>query len=128
MTEFGQQTLLGQLLSALRTQTIDSTESSRLSNLASHWLMVLVLGLATAVLIIGSFINFETYFERAFALLVLACPCAMAFGTPLAFSFSMKRAQESGILIKTASVFERLSGIKTVFLDKTGTLTGKVGS
>jgi P-type Cu+ transporter len=121
----GKKTMIGQLLSVLDEKTLEDTESSILSNKASHWLMTTVLSLAIFVLIIGSFIDFNTYFERAFALLVLACPCAMAFGTPLAFSFSMKRSQEKGLLIKSAQVFEKLKDIRTLYLDKTGTLTSK---
>ena len=121
----GHQTLLGQLLNSIKTDSFETTDSSKVSNKASQWLMGIVLGLACFTLFVGALVDFNTYFERAFALLVLACPCAMAFGTPLAFSFSMKRAQEKGILIKSANVFEKLKSIRTIFLDKTGTITGK---
>lgn len=121
----GSETVLGQLLSNLKISNIEDTDSSILSNKASQWLLGIVLSIAIILLVIGTFVDFENYFERAFALLVLACPCAMAFGTPLAFSFSMKKAQEKGILIKSARVFENLKDLHTVFLDKTGTLTSR---
>lgn len=121
----GAQTMLGQLLNSLNINSIEKTDSSTLSNKASQWLMGTVLILASATMFVGVLVDFNLYFERAFALLVLACPCAMAFGTPLAFSFSMKRAQEMGILIKSANVFEKIKSIRTIFVDKTGTLTGK---
>ncbi len=121
----GKNTVLGHLLGALNLSVEEKTDSSALSNNASKWLMAVVLSVAIIVLIIGSLIDFNTYFERAFALLVLACPCAMAFGTPLAFSFSMKQAQEKGLLLKSSKVFESIKNVRTIFLDKTGTLTGK---
>lgn len=124
----GTQTLLGNLLSSLKSVSIDETDSSSVSNKASQWLLGVVLSLAFLTLSFGFFYDFETYFERAFALLVLACPCAMAFGTPLAFSFSMKKAQEKGMLIKSAAVFEKIRDIKNIYLDKTGTLTGRMWS
>lgn len=124
----GTQTMLGQLLTSLKAPVIEDTDSSTLSNQASQWLLGIVLGIAWIVLGFGLFGDFETYFERAFALIVLACPCAMAFGTPLALSFTMKRAQEAGIVVKSARVFENLMQIKTVFFDKTGTLTDRTWS
>lgn len=121
----GKNTMIGQLLSMLDLNIESRTDYSALSNKASQWLMAVVLGLAVLLLIVGSLVDFNTYFERAFALLVLACPCAMAFGTPLAFSFSMKLAQEKGLLLKSAKVFEKLKDVRTLYVDKTGTLTSK---
>jgi Cu2+-exporting ATPase/Cu+-exporting ATPase len=121
----GTQTLLGQMLANLQNSDVSETDTSELSNRASQILLILVLTTAAIMLATGFQGDFRSHFERAFALIVLACPCAMAFGTPLAFSFSMKRAQENGILVKTAKVFEKMSKVKTVFLDKTGTLTGR---
>ncbi|MEZ0391776.1 MAG: heavy metal translocating P-type ATPase [Pseudobdellovibrionaceae bacterium] len=119
----GSQTFLSHLLSTLKRENFDESDSSKLSDKASKILLGSVLILALGVLISGAFSNFEAQFEKALALIILACPCAMAFGTPLAFSFSMKRAQESGILVKSAVTFEKLKSIQTLFLDKTGTLT-----
>ncbi len=119
----GAQTLLGHLLSSLKRDSFDDTEFSKLSNRASQILLQIVLAIAALTLISGFFLNFEVQFEKALALIILACPCAMAFGTPLAFSFSMKRAQDRQIIVKSAKVFEAIRTVKTVFLDKTGTLT-----
>lgn len=122
----GSQTLLGHLLASIERDSFEDTGFARLSDKASQILLAIVLSLAAIVMVVGAFGNFETEFEKALALVILACPCAMAFGTPLAFSFSMKRAQDLGIIIKSAKVFEALSQIKTVFLDKTGTLTQRL--
>lgn len=123
VTGSGSQTFLGHLLSSTPTAALDETQSSRLSDRASQILLALVLSIAALVLISGFFGDFESQFEKAFALIILACPCAMAFGTPLAFSFSMKRSLEQGIVVKSGRVFEDLQNIRTLFLDKTGTLT-----
>jgi Cu2+-exporting ATPase/Cu+-exporting ATPase len=123
VTKSGNNTTLGHLLGSVSAASISETQSSRVSDKASQVLLATVLSMAFVALLAGFFGNFETQFEKAFALIVLACPCAMAFGTPLAFSFSMRRAHEKGIVVKSARVFESLSEIKTIFLDKTGTLT-----
>ncbi len=120
----GSQTLLGQLLNSIKDDQANETQTSRLSDRSSQVLLKVVLFIALVVLIFAGE-TFEIRFEKALALIILACPCAMAFGTPLAFSFSMKRAQDQGLIIKSAALFERLKNIKTVFLDKTGTLTEK---
>ena len=121
----GTNTFLGRLLSSIDTSANSETEFSQQSNRASQILLIVVLSIAAITLLFGIWGNFESQFEKAFALIVLACPCAMAFGTPLAFSFSMKRAQEKGIIIKSTQVFTDLEKVDTVFLDKTGTLTDR---
>lgn len=124
----GSGTLLGQLLATLQNTDVKKSESTQFSDRASQILLKTVLSVAAILLIVGSFIDFETYFERAFALIILACPCAMAFGTPLALSFSMKRALEKGFVLKSASILEKLKDIQVVLLDKTGTLTERFWS
>ncbi len=61
--------------------------------------------------------------DRAIALLIVACPCALGLATPLAMSSAMAAAARRRILIKTSAALERLTRVKTVVFDKTGTLT-----
>ena len=124
----GAQTLLGQLLASLQSGQSIKSESTAFSDRASQILLSTVLSVAAVMLVFGCFGHFESYFERAFALIVLACPCAMAFGTPLTLSFSMKRALENGFVLKSALILEKLKNLNVVFLDKTGTLTEKFWS
>ena len=57
------------------------------------------------------------------AVLIVACPCALALSIPFTFGSTMRIFGESGFYIKNASVIERLSHIDTIVFDKTGTLT-----
>lgn len=118
----GQSTLFGHLMNSIRNEGIEKTEYHRLSDRASQWLLITVFSVAAIVLLIPG-TDFKIQFEKALALIVLACPCAMAFGTPLAFSFSLQRAFKKGILVKTATVFEKILKARTLLIDKTGTLT-----
>lgn len=60
---------------------------------------------------------------RALAVLVVATPCPLILGVPIAIMSGISRAARRGILIKDGVTLEALAGIKQVFLDKTGTLT-----
>ncbi len=61
--------------------------------------------------------------NRAVALLIVACPCALALATPLAISVALGRAARNRIMIKAGDVFQRLDQKGVIWLDKTGTLT-----
>ena len=55
--------------------------------------------------------------------LVVATPCPLLIGAPVAFMAGMSSAAKSGIVIKHAGTLERLARASTVAFDKTGTLT-----
>jgi len=71
----------------------------------------------------GYFFDFKDAFDRTLALIVVACPCALAFGSPLTLAMAFKKAQQKGISIRNPGVFEKLPKIQNIFFDKTGTLT-----
>ena len=57
------------------------------------------------------------------ALLIVACPCALALATPLAIAVAIGRLAKRQVLVRAGDCLERLSRPGTVFFDKTGTLT-----
>ncbi len=60
---------------------------------------------------------------RAVAVLVVATPCPLILAVPVALVAGLSRAAHFGVLIKGAKPLEALARIRTVILDKTGTLT-----
>ncbi|MFQ5406006.1 MAG: heavy metal translocating P-type ATPase, partial [Candidatus Micrarchaeia archaeon] len=59
----------------------------------------------------------------AIAVVVVACPCAVALATPLAVVASTGKAAKRGIITKGGASLETLSKVDTIVMDKTGTLT-----
>jgi heavy metal translocating P-type ATPase len=60
---------------------------------------------------------------RAVAVLVVATPCPLILAVPVAIVSGLSRAAKHGILIKGGKALEMLARIRTLVIDKTGTLT-----
>lgn len=60
---------------------------------------------------------------RFLQVLVVATPCPLILGAPIALISGMSRAAKHGIIIKNGGALEQLAAIKTLGFDKTGTLT-----
>ena len=85
----------------------------------------IVVGLAILTAIIPSLItgNWASWIKTAITFLVISCPCALVISVPLAFFSGIGAASKLGILFKGGLAIEALKNIKTVVMDKTGTIT-----
>ena len=79
--------------------------------------------LATPTLSTLTLTLFTPWIYRALIFLVISCPCALVVSIPLSFFAGIGGASRSGILVKGANIIEALAKVKTIVLDKTGTLT-----
>lgn len=67
--------------------------------------------------------EFTPWIYTALTFLVMSCPCALVLSVPLAFFCGIGAGSKKGILFKGGIVMEALARIKTVVMDKTGTIT-----
>ena len=84
-----------------------------------------VVALALATAIIPSLVtgNWSYWVYTALTFLVISCPCALVLSVPLAFFSGIGAGSKRGILFKGGVAIEALQGVKTVVMDKTGTIT-----
>ncbi len=59
----------------------------------------------------------------AIATLVIACPCALGLATPTALMVGSGKGAQNGVLIRRGESIQLMKDIKTIVLDKTGTIT-----
>jgi cation-transporting ATPase G len=99
-------------------------ERARLADRIARPLVPTVLVLAALVALVGLVTGDpSTWIERALVVLVAASPCALAIAVPVTVISSIGSASRLGVVIKSGAAFEQLGTIRTVALDKTGTLT-----
>lgn len=67
--------------------------------------------------------NWNHWVYTAITFLVISCPCALVLSVPLAFFSGIGAGSKKGILFKGGLAIEALKDIKTVVMDKTGTVT-----
>ncbi|MCE0733990.1 cadmium-translocating P-type ATPase [Halomonas sp. G15] len=92
----------------------------------AFYYMPAVVGLALLMAVVPPLVSTMAWSEsvyRALALLLIACPCALVISTPAAIAAGLSAGARRGLLIKGGAVLEQLGKLRTVALDKTGTLT-----
>lgn len=57
------------------------------------------------------------------AVLIVACPCALALSMPFAYGHTIRLLGKRGFFLRDAEVVERMAHVDAVLFDKTGTLT-----
>ncbi len=91
-----------------------------MSRLADRWSLGF---LAVTIAIAGAAWWFTGDPIHAVAVLVVATPCPLILAVPVALVAGLSRAAHFGVLIKGAGPLETMARIRTLILDKTGTLT-----
>ncbi len=72
--------------------------------------------------------DWHKWIYTAVTFLVISCPCAIVLSVPLTYFAGIGAGSKKGILFKSGSSIEAVSGIKAVVMDKTGTITSGIFS
>jgi heavy metal translocating P-type ATPase len=89
----------------------------RIADRLGGWYTPIALGVA----IVGWLISGNA--ERFLAVIVIATPCPLLIGIPVAIIGAVSLAAQRGIVIKHPKILEQIDTCQTFFFDKTGTLT-----
>jgi len=130
----GKETALAQIIRLVEEAQGSKAPIQRLADSVSAIFVPVVIGLAALTFLVwllfvpppaaGSDVNTLTRaLINMVAVLVIACPCALGLATPTAIMVGTGRGAEIGILLRSGEALERAGHIKTVVLDKTGTIT-----
>jgi Cu+-exporting ATPase len=123
----GADTLLAQIVTMVATAQRSKAQIQRLADRVSAWFVptVIVIALATfgVWLAFGPAPSLSHALVNAVAVLIIACPCALGLATPISIMVAVGRGASAGVLVKNAEALERLAGVDTLVVDKTGTLT-----
>ena len=124
-TQVGAGTLLAQITRLVSQAQATKATAQRLADRIAAVFVPCVIAVAVATLgfWLGAGLPAASAWSAAVAVLVVACPCALGLATPTALLAAVGRGAELGILVSSAPAFETAGRIRTVVLDKTGTLT-----
>ncbi len=123
-TADGRDNSLTQIVKLVEQAHARKGDRARLADRIAKPLVPAVLILAALVAIFGFIVGDPmTWIERALVVLVAASPCALAIAVPVTVISAIGAASKFGVVIKSGEAFEQLGTIRTIALDKTGTLT-----
>jgi P-type Cu+ transporter len=123
----GSKTLLSRIVQMVAEAQRSRAPIQSLADKVAGYFVPAVVLVAVLTFIIWAWIGPQPSFVyglvNAVAVLIIACPCALGLATPMSIMVGMGRGAEAGVLIKNAEALEKLEKVKTIVVDKTGTLT-----
>jgi Cu+-exporting ATPase len=121
----GGETVLARIVQLVAEAQRTRAPIQNLADVVASWFVpaVVLVSLATFVIWLVFGPSLGHAIVNTVAVLIIACPCALGLATPVAITVGMGRGARAGILVRSASVLERMEKVDTVVVDKTGTLT-----
>ncbi len=126
-TTLGADSVLARIVKLMRDAQGSRAPIQKLADRISGIFVPIVLSIAIATFVVW-FVAADTApgvraFAAAVAVLIIACPCAMGLAVPTAVMVSTGKGAELGVLIKGGEALQRAGDLRTIVLDKTGTVT-----
>lgn len=126
-TKVGKETALAQIIKVVEEAQGSKAPIQRVADVISGIFVPIVVGIALVAFIVWYLFltpgDFAEALEKAIAILVIACPCALGLATPTSIMAGSGRAAELGVLFKGGEHLEQTHKIDVIILDKTGTVT-----
>ena len=124
-TRVGKDTVLAQIVQLVQQAQGSRAPIQRLADSVTGWFVPAVIAIALLTFMIWFNImgNLTLALITTVGVLIIACPCALGLATPTSVMVGTGKGAENGILIKGADSLELAHKIKTIVLDKTGTIT-----
>ena len=126
-TKVGAETVLAQIIKMVEDAQGAKPPIQALADRVVSVFVPIVMGVATLTFIVWLFFGPEPALTfalvNAVAVLIIACPCAMGLATPTSIMVGTGKAAELGVLFRKGDALQSLQEVRTVALDKTGTLT-----
>ena len=101
----------------------DETEKRSLIDQVSQYFTLVIMAIATGAAIFWQFNDSSKAWLVFTAVLIVACPCALALATPFTHGSVLRVFSRNKFYLKSAKVIEALQKVGHVVFDKTGTLT-----
>lgn len=101
----------------------DESKIDAFVNTVSKYFTFIVLTIAGFAALYWFPINSSLAFNALTAVLIIACPCALALSTPFTLGSSMRIFGRNKFYLKSTHVIEKLASITSIVFDKTGTIT-----
>jgi Cu+-exporting ATPase len=126
-TRVGRDTVLARIIRLVAEAQGSRAPIQRLADVVTGRFVPAVLALAALTFVVWYAFGPEPALELALlntvAVLIIACPCALGLATPTSIMVGTGKGAEAGVLFRDAAALEHLGGVRTVVLDKTGTIT-----
>ncbi len=123
----GSETVLSQIVEMVAQAQRSRAPIQGLADKVAGWFVPTVISISIITFFIWWFIGPEPRFAHAIvnavAVLIIACPCALGLATPMSVMVGVGRGAQAGVLIKKAEAIELMEKVRTLVVDKTGTLT-----
>lgn len=121
----GEETVLAGIIRLVDEATSSKAPIEKMADKISGVFVPVVIAIAVVVFVVWLAVGAELSAALTYAIsvLVISCPCALGLATPTAIMVGTGRGAANGILVKSAEALETARGVKTVVLDKTGTIT-----
>ena len=117
------QSYLTQLWSNDVFQTKKEDSFTSLINTISKYFTIVLLLIAFSATAFWAFLDMKTAINVFTAVLIIACPCALAMSTPFTLGNLLRIFGNKKLYLKNAGVIEQLAKADTLIFDKTGTIT-----